>query len=125
MKEKLKDLLCAILIVLIILVFVSQISFYLAKAIIKFEEEQTVTTSEVYCLEIPNKTEYTYVICDVVYYYGDTTEDIYATNLVCEMPNGELHTYTIEDAPEGNVELVCFRTDNQDDYEAYEIIAVR
>jgi hypothetical protein len=150
-KSKLKDLLVVILIVIIWTGLVLFGSFIVAKGITKAKADYLIemshgmvdmrkatsfSTTETglyinfldggYYLEIPNKTEtnYTYVICDVVYYYGDSTEDIYATNLVCEMPNGELHTYTIEDAPE-EAELVCFRTDNQDDYTTYEVVAVR
>lgn len=82
-------------------------------------------TAKAETVETENKTDnYVYIICDVVDNY-DEPNGIYATNLVCKMPNGKLHKYTIEDAPEGKVELVCFRTDNQDDYEAYEVVAVR
>ena len=86
-----------------------------------------ISDSEGYYLEVPNKTEtnYVYVICDVVASYGECPEDIYATNLLCEMPDGTLHVYQIEDAPEGKVELVCFQTSNQDNYETYEVVAVR
>ena len=44
--------------------------------------------------------------------------------LVCEMPNGELHKYGIIDAPEGKIDTVCFKTENQDDYSVYEVVAV-
>ena len=74
---------------------------------------------------VETEPHYIYVICDVVGSYGECPEDIYATNLLCEMPDGTLHVYQIEDAPEGKVELVCFKTDNQDDYTTYEIVAVR
>lgn len=151
MKVKLKDLLFLILIVTVYIGLVWFTSSIIAKGITKAKADYSIEMSHGmvdmrkatsfsatetglyinfldggYYLEIPNKTEtnYTYVICDVVYYYGDSTEDIYATNLVCEMPNGELHTYTIEDAPE-EAELVCFRTNNQDNYETYEVVAVR
>ena len=62
-----------------------------------------------------------HVICDVVEYY-DAEEN---TVLVCEMPNGELHEYYIEDAPEGDIDIVCLRTENQNDYTMYEVVAVR
>lgn len=61
-----------------------------------------------------------YVICDVV----ETEESGDTTLLTCEMPNGELHTYEIEDAPE-EMELVCFKTENQDDFTEYEIVGAR
>ena len=70
--------------------------------------------------EIKTETDYVYVICDVLANY-----DTNVTNLVCKMPNGEHHIYEIEDAPEGKIELVCFRTENQDDYTVYEVVAVR
>lgn len=79
------------------------------------------TPTEVKAEETIEHTETVYPICDVVDNYETET----GTVLVCEMPNGELHEYKIEDAPEGKVELVCFRTDNQDDYTAYEVVAVR
>lgn len=61
-----------------------------------------------------------YVICDVV----ETEESGDTTLLTCEMPNGELHAYEIEDAPE-EIELVCFKTNDQDDYSVYEIVGAR
>ena len=91
----------------------------------KETKETKAETVEVATETMITETNYTYVICDVVDSYGDCPEDIYATNLVCKMPDGTLHKYIIEDAPEGKVELVCFRTTNQDNYEAYEVVAVR
>lgn len=89
--------------------------------------EPTIETTTEQIIEQTTITEtnYVYVICDVVDSYEELKDEIYTTNLVCDMPNGELHTYTIEDAPEGTIELVCFRTDNQDDYKAYEVVGVR
>ena len=89
----------------------------------------TMTTVSVPVVETKVQTEveteieeinYVYVICDVVDNY-----DTDVTNLVCKMPNGKHHIYEIEDAPEGKIELVCFRTTNQDDYTLYEVVAVR
>lgn len=82
-------------------------------------------TVEVATETMETETNYVYVICDVVDSYGECPEDPYATNLVCKMPDGTLHVYQIEDAPEGKVELVCFQTSNQDDYEKYEVVAVQ
>ena len=64
-----------------------------------------------------------HVICEVVGRY-DAYEDGYTySGLICKMPNGEFKKYPIQDAPEGNVTLVCFETENQDDYSSYEIVA--
>lgn len=87
------------------------------------KETPTEIKTEVSETEVTTETNYVYVICDVVDYYGDELCD-YAINLVCKMPNGTLHTYVIEDPP-AEAELVCFRTDNQDDYSNYEVVAVR
>lgn len=78
---------------------------------------------DMYSLCAPKVKEKTYVypICNVLETYHTET----GTILVCVMPNGELHAYEIEDAPEGKVELVCFKTDNQDDYTCYEVVGVR
>lgn len=70
-------------------------------------ETETITT----------ETEYVYPDCNV---FGQYEKDG-LTYLICEMPNGELRDYIIEDAPEGKIDLVCFVTDNQDDYESYEV----
>lgn len=76
---------------------------------------------------IESTTEnYTYPICDVVNNYEETDENgDRVTVLVCKMPNGELHEYTVTDAPEGKIEVVCFRTENQDDYNDYEVVGIR
>lgn len=89
------------------------------KNLTQMHEEQYKAIQEV------TQENYVYVICDVMESYEELQDDIYITNLVCNMPNGELHIYTIEDAPEGTVELVCLRTDNQDDYKSYEVVGVR
>ena len=81
---------------------------------------ETRIKTEVTETEVETETDYVYVICDVVDNY-----DTDITNLVCKMPNGKNHIYTIEDAPEGKIKLVCFRTENQDDYTVYEVVAVR
>lgn len=65
-----------------------------------------------------------YVICDVTENYDTEVDGQTLTVLVCEMPNGELHKYGIEDAPEGKIDTVCFKTENQDDYSVYEVVAV-
>lgn len=68
-----------------------------------------------------SKTETYYVICDVV----ETAETEFGeTHITCKMPNGELHVYRITDAPE-EIELVVFRTNNQDDYSSYKVVTVR
>ena len=67
------------------------------------------------------RTEKVYIIVDVV----ETTETQNGTELDCEMPNGEIHTYDIEDAPEGKITIACLSTENQDDYTVYEVVAVR
>lgn len=72
---------------------------------------------EVVYLTQPDRTEYCYVIADVAY----TTE----TELGVLMPNGEVHDFVVDDAPEGEVREVCFRTENLDDYEQYEVVALR
>lgn len=59
----------------------------------------------------------TYIICDV-----ETNTD---TEINAIMPNGEIHTYEAEDLPEEDISLVCFATENQDDYTSYEIVALR
>lgn len=84
---------------------------------------------------VEHKTEPVYVICDVIDNYEDeipvydkygNLDDYYVgTVLVCEMPNGELHQYGIQDAPEGDIDTVCFKTENQNDYSVYEVVACR
>lgn len=88
-------------------------------------ETTDIPVAEAKVVKTETEPQYVHVICDVIFSYGDTVDDIYATNLVCKMPDGTLHVYQIEDAPEGKVELVCFRTTNQDDYSVYEVVAVR
>ena len=61
-----------------------------------------------------------YIICDVVNTYTDN-----GTHVICEMPNGEQRDYEIIDAPLGDIELVCFATENQEDYTYYKIVALR
>ena len=100
------------------------LSLLLISSITACATNPTIETTEP-TIEQATEPNYVYVICDVVDSYEDLQDDIYVTNLVCEMQNGELHTYTTEDAPEGIVELVCFRTDNQDDYKTYEVVGVR
>lgn len=78
------------------------------------------TYTEVYT-EAYTENNTVYVLCDVVENYN--VDDI--TVLVCEMPTGELHEYCILDAPEGDLEIACLKTENQDDYTMYEVIAVR
>jgi hypothetical protein len=70
------------------------------------------------------KTDPVYVICDVTENYDTEVAGQALTVLVCEMPNGELHQYGIIDAPEGKIDTVCFKTENQDDYSVYEVVAV-
>ena len=100
---------------------------FFALLIFLFINRDTKPLTEQTTTQTTTETEYVYVICDVVdsYETQETQDDIYTTNIVCEMPNGELHIYAIEDAPEGIIELVCFRTDNQDVYETYEVVGVR
>ena len=83
----------------------------------------TACSTAKYIANTTETYEYEYVICDVKGTIIDTSSDI--TRIQCEMPNGELHEYKIEDAPEGEIELVCFRTINQDDYTSYEVVSVR
>lgn len=66
-----------------------------------------------------------YVICDVTENYDTEVDGQTLTVLVCEMPNGELHIYGIEDAPDGDITVVCFKTENQDDYSVYEVVACK
>lgn len=66
-----------------------------------------------------------YVICDVTENYDTEVDEQTLTVLVCEMPNGELHQYGIIDAPDGDITVVCFKTENQDDYSVYEVVACK
>lgn len=77
------------------------------------------STMETVTMETETETGYTYPDCKVVSQYEE--EDF--TVLICEMPNGELHSYNIIDAPEGKIDLAIFQTDNQDDYTSYEFLA--
>lgn len=83
-------------------------------------------------IEIPIKTEAelqstenennsVYIICDVIETYTDNN----GTHVVCEMPDKDLLDCIVIDAPLGEIELVCFITDNQDDYTSYKIVALR
>ena len=66
----------------------------------------------------------TFIICDIINYCYNA--DLNGnTDLYCEMPNGELHVFTITDAPESKCHLVTFRTTNMEDYGSYEVVAVR
>jgi len=70
------------------------------------------------------KTTETYLICDVeMYCYNNDFKG--NTDLYCEMPNGDLEIFTIKDAPERKCTLVTFKTENLDDYNTYEVVAVR
>lgn len=70
-----------------------------------------------------NETVETFVICDVT---SNCLIDEGTTELIVEMPNGELHSYTVTDAPVDDVvKEVCFRTTDQDNYECYEVVALR
>lgn len=94
------------------------------KTILRLVIMYTITFSIIFIqweLEMHKPKDYTYPICSVVETYNTENETI----LVCEMPNGELHEYKIEDAPEGKIELVCFKTTNQDNYTSYEVVSVR
>ena len=73
---------------------------------------------------VENVTEYFYIICDIVNSYGEKPNDIYHTNIVVNMPNGELHKYNIEDPPAGNLDKAVFVTINQDKYEDYAIATI-
>lgn len=98
------------------------------REIVSFEETETGMLLHLkdgtgcYVENAENVTQYVHVISEVVYSYGDTVDDIYKTNLICAMPDGSLHNYTIQDPPEGNVEFVCLETINQEKYESYEIV---
>lgn len=68
----------------------------------------------------------TYLICDVV----DSEWEIGRAGTETEilsvaMPNGEIHTFRVSDAPEGVITEVALKTSNQDDYSSYEVVAVR
>ena len=68
-------------------------------------------------------TEPVYLICDVVESYN---ADEYTT-LVVELPNGELHEYSVTDAPEGQINEVCLYCPNGNDAppSEYEVVALR
>ena len=64
-----------------------------------------------------------YLICDVIENYN---ADEYTT-LVVELPNGELHEYSVTDAPEGQIDEVCLYCPNGNDAppSEYEVVALR
>lgn len=94
--------------------------------IISYEETETgmllnlVDGTGYYIENIENITEYVYPICDVITTYGKD----YPTKLGVGMPDGSIHDFDIEDPPK-EVELVCFKTSNQDNYKSYEVVGVR
>ena len=59
-----------------------------------------------------------YIICDV------TETDIETGELTVLMQDGGLQVYLADDIPE-SCELVCFKTNNIDNFESYEIVALR
>lgn len=73
-----------------------------------------------YLLESATETNYTYIICDVQSW--TYTEDV--TEIYCIMQDGSTHTYTAFDTPD-EMKVVCFRTDNIDDFDTYEIVGIR
>lgn len=58
----------------------------------------------------------TYVICDVAAVSGNYIDAV--------MPNGEIDTYEVTDAPE-YCDTVCFKTTSQNNYQSYVVVALR
>lgn len=87
--------------------------------IIGFSVVKATETVEAKANEIIEE-DYVYIICDVAGFSYDDK----GTAIECEMPNGEVHTYYAVDTPL-EMELVCLRTDDQDDFSSYEIVAIR
>ena len=73
-----------------------------------------------YLLESATETNYTYIICDVESW--EIKDE--ATEIVCIMQDGSTHKYTAYDTPD-EMKIICFRTDNIDDFDTYEIVAIR
>ena len=93
-------------------IFISGIVFTCKPATQEVSANEAVYTAEI------KETEYVYPDCNVIEQYDKAGY----TYLICEMPNGELHDYMIEDAPEGKIDIVCFRTNNQEDYNSYKVV---
>lgn len=109
--------------IIIMLLVISIIGvFLLFTGIVKASETET---------EIPAETQTetvagipaVYVICDVIKNYDEIVDGELYHTLEVIMPNGEIHKYGIQDPPEGNIDIVCFKTENQDDYSVYEVVA--
>ena len=64
----------------------------------------------------------TYIICDVDETEVGTEDE---TIIAVIMQDGSIHDYIVIDAPEGNIDEVCFKANDLDDYESYEIVALR
>ena len=74
--------------------------------------------------EIPETAEEIYLICDINnYVYNADFEG--TTELSVVMPNGDYIWYAITDAPEDKCDLVVFKTNDLENYKAYEVVALR
>lgn len=101
--------------ILTIGVFMTSILIY----IIGFSVVKATETVEAKANEV-TEDDYVYIICDVAGFSYDDK----GTAIDCILPNGEIHTYYAVDTPL-EMELVCLRTDDQDDYTSYKIVAIR
>lgn len=79
--------------------------------------------SGVKAADTKTETPDVYVICDVIKNYDEVVDGEFYHALEVVMPNGEIHKYYIQDPPEWNIDIVCFKTQNQDDYSVYEVVA--
>lgn len=65
-----------------------------------------------------------HIICDVVSYaYNNDFKG--NTDLYCEMPNGEIHIFTVTDAPARKVKVAALKIGKLNDYTTYEVVAMR